>query len=163
MSSLFVLISTATLVLISLFLFKRQRMIRPVLVACVISLFLSSQSVAALPLPQLAAMGASDSALDQRQRVLDEGLKIDPTKLRYRGLEYVQFQPNSQRLSDPEIKSLIKSDINHDVFVAVASGSVQVFGNVQDIDIARDIVTQVKEIPGVREVMFDIGLETKAE
>lgn len=108
-------------------------------------------------------MGAIDNALDQRQRILDEKLKLDPTKLRYRGLEYVQFQAEDERLSDVQIKSTIKSDINSNIVVAVASGSVQVFGNVPNIDVAREVVTQIKAVPGVREVMFDLGLETKAE
>ncbi|WP_299490091.1 hypothetical protein [Acaryochloris sp. IP29b_bin.137] len=159
------LIRTTTLMLRRIPLLKSQQLLSSALAVCLVGILLFNNSVAALTLslPQLAAMGASDDALDQRQRVLDEDLKIDPTKLRYRGLDYVQFQPDAERFSDAEIKSFIKSDINKDVFVAVASGSVQVFGNVQDIDVAREVVTQIKDIPGVREVMFDIGLDTKAE
>lgn len=161
----FFLVSTITVLLMRLPFLKSQRLLSSALAACLIGILLFGNSVAALTLnlPQLAAMGAADNALDQRQRVLDEDLKIDPTRLRYRGLEYVQFQPEAERLTDPEIKSFIQSDINPEVFAAVASGSVQIFGNVQDIDIARSIVTQTKDIPGVREVMFDIGLEVKAE
>lgn len=163
MSFVFFLISATTLILMRIPLLKSQRLLSSALAVCLVGILLFSNSVAALTMPQLAAMGAADSALDQRQRVLDEDLKIDPTKLRYRGLEYVQFQPEGERLSNAEIKSFIKSDINQDIFAAVASGSVQIFGNVPDIDVARDVVTQVKNIPGVREIMFDIGLETKAE
>ncbi|WP_299415324.1 hypothetical protein [Acaryochloris sp. IP29b_bin.148] len=149
-----------TLILIGLSPFKPQSFVRSVFLAGLICL-ICGNSVSALP--QLAAMGAADSALDQRQRVFDESLKLDPTKLRYRGLEYVQFQADSERLSDTQIKSTIKSEINSDIFVAVASGSVQIYGDVQDIDVARDVVTQIKTIPGVREILFDLGLETKAE
>lgn len=124
----FFLASTITVLLMKLPFLKSQRFLSSALAACLVSILLFGNSVAALTLnlPQLAAMGASDSALDQRQRVIDEDLKIDPTKLRYRGLEYVQFQPEAERLTDPEIKSLIKSDINPEVFAAVASGSVQI-------------------------------------
>lgn len=165
MSLVFFLISAVTLILMRLPFRRSQRLLSSALAVGLVGILLFGNSVAALTLnlPQIAAMGAADSALDQRQRVLDEDLKIDPTKLRYRGLEYVQFQPEGERLSDAEIKSFIKSDINQDIFAAVASGSVQIFGNVQDISVARDVVTRVKDIPGVREIMFDIGLEVKAE
>lgn len=144
---------------------KSQRLLSSALATCLVGILLFGNSVVALTLnlPKLAAMGAADSALDQRQRNLDEDLKIDPTKLRYRGLEYVQTQMEAERLTDAEIKSFIKLDINQEIFAAVASGSVQVLGNVQDINVARNVVTQIKDIPGVREVMFDMGLEIKAE
>ncbi len=154
--------SLITVTLLGLSLLQSQRFRRSILLVGLISL-IWGQSLPALAFPQLAAMGAVDSALTEKQKVLDESLKIDPTKRRYRGLESVQFQPDAEKLNDAQIKSAIKADINDDIFAAVASGSVQIFGDVQDIDIARDIVTQIKAIPGVREVMFDMGLETKAE
>lgn len=162
MSAALFLFTTIPLTLIGISLLKSKRLIHTVLLAGLISL-ICGNALSAIAVPQLAAMGAADSALNQQQRILDENLKIDPTRLRYRGLEYVQFQTGDETLSDPQIKSTIKSDINNDIFAAVASGSVQIFGNVQDIDVARDIVTKIKAIPGVREVMFDVGLETKAE
>jgi DNA replicative helicase MCM subunit Mcm2 (Cdc46/Mcm family) len=148
--------------LIKVYLGKLQSLLRLVMLVSLIGM-ICGHSLVAIAAPQLAAMGAIDNALDQRQRILDEKLKLDPTKLRYRGLEYVQFQPQDERLSDVQIKSTIKSDINSDIVVAVATGSVQVFGNVANIDVAREVVTQIKAIPGVREVMFDLGLEMKAE
>jgi len=162
MSLAFFFVTALTVAFIGFSYQQSQRFMQSVLLAGLICLVFSN-SLSAIATPQFAAMGAFDSALNERQRILDEDLKIDPTRLRYRGLEYVQFQPDSEKLSDPQIKSTIKSDINNDVFVAVASGSVQVFGDVQDITIARNIVTQIKAVPGVREIMFDIGLETKAE
>lgn len=162
MSLVFFLITATTVTLLGLSLLQSQRFLRSVLLVGLMSL-IWGQSLPALAFPQLAAMGAVDSALTEKQKVLDESLKIDPTKRRYRGLESVQFQADAEKLNDAQIKSAIKADINGEIFAAVASGSVQIFGDVQDIDIARDIVTQIKAIPGVREVMFDMGLETKAE
>lgn len=162
MSLVFFSVIALTVVLMELSDWQSQRFRQSVVLVGLIGLVFGN-SLSAMATPQLAAMGAFDNALDQRQRILDEDLKIDPTRLRYRGLEYVQIQPDSEKLSDPQIKSTIKSDINNDIFVAVASGSVQVFGDVQDIAIARDIVAQIKAVPGVREIMFDIGLATKAE
>jgi len=159
----FLLVPTLTFILMRIPALKSQRWLSSALALFLGSFLLFGHTATALTMPQLAAMGASDSALDQRQRVLDEDLKIDPTRLRYRGLESLQLQADSVPLSDGEIKSLIKSDINSEIFAAVASGSVQVFGNVPDIDVARDVVTRIKGIPGVREIMFDIGLDTKAE
>jgi uncharacterized membrane protein YhiD involved in acid resistance len=154
--------SKTTVTLIRFCLGKLQSLLRLVILVSLIGI-VCGHGLVAIAAPQLAAMGAIDNALDQRQRILDEKLKLDPTKLRYRGLEYVQFQAEDERLSDVQIKSTIKSDINSNIVVAVASGSVQIFGNVPNIDVAREVVTQIKAVPGVREVMFDLGLETKAE
>jgi osmotically-inducible protein OsmY len=46
--------------------------------------------------------------------------------------------------------------------VNVASGSVILSGTVENVDAAREIVEQVKNIPGVQQITFELGLIEKA-
>jgi len=48
-----------------------------------------------------------------------------------------------------------------DLVANVANGSVILSGRVENIEIARDVVKQVKEIPGVKQISFELGLENK--
>jgi len=48
-----------------------------------------------------------------------------------------------------------------DLVANVANGSVILSGRVENIEIARDVVKQVKEIPGIKQISFELGLKMK--
>ena len=115
-----------------------------------------------LPAPAvtLAALGAQDSAITQQQQEQEEGLKLTPGGGQYSGLEHVD-KPSGKALSDADIQQKI-SEIRRDITVNSASGSVILSGTVEDKETAQQLVEQVKAIPGVQEVTFELGLQNPA-
>ena len=107
----------------------------------------------------LAALGAQDSAITQQQQQ-EEALKLTPGGGQYSGLEHVD-KPSGQALSDADIQQKI-SEIRRDITVNSASGSVILSGTVEDKETAQQLVEQVKAIPGVQEVTFELGLQNPA-
>lgn len=112
--------------------------------------------------PSLAALGAEERALSEKQKQEEEFLKLTPTAGQYSGLEYVEKAPTGRTLSDAEITQKIKSDIQSDLVVNTSNGSVILSGTVTNKERAREIVEQVKAIPGVQEVTFELGLQNLA-
>lgn len=122
----------------------------------IILFFASSQSASAAVGP-LAALGTSDSAINQEQQAFEEELKLDPTGDHYSGIEYSDKTVRNQP-SDQEILNEIESQLEDTMVAAVSNGSVRLSGKVEDRSIAENIVESVKEIAGVHEVAFDLGL-----
>jgi osmotically-inducible protein OsmY len=73
-------------------------------------------------------------------------------------LQYVQGASSGEPKSDQEIVGAVK-DMNENLLVQLSNGSVFLTGTVNDRDTARSLVDQTKEIPGVIQVSFELGLQ----
>mgnify|MGYP001800064621 CR=1 FL=1 len=124
--------------------------------------FLSTQpATAGLSMPiHVAALGASDSSVTQGQDQFEESLKLDPTGGHYAGIEYSDKSVRRQP-TDQEILTEIESHVPKSVVIAVSNGSVRLSGRASDRATAEGIVESVKEVSGVHEVAFDLGLDDK--
>jgi len=142
-----------------LFVTKYNRLFRSAAILLGAAFFLTS-SLPALAAPHLAALGASDRVLNQPQKDLEEqGLKLNPGGGQYSGVEDVPERVNlGQQLSDTEIENKIKSDIANDLVIDIKNGEVLLSGMVKNQETAHNIVEQVKQIPGVRQITFELGL-----
>lgn len=127
----------------------------------VIGVFVFSfNSLPAQAMPNLAALGAKDNAIHQQQQSLEEDLKLTPGGGHYSGIEYAQRSASeSSPLSDETIKQSIEPYTSDNLIVSVANGAVRLSGRVEDKEVARHIVEEIKEIPGVHEITFNLGLE----
>lgn len=140
---------------------------RTAAISLAIGLLLSvaiAPSAIALPYPSnIAALGTPDSAIDQPQQALEETLKVDPTGDHYKGIEYSSKRVQSQP-SDEVILEEIETQLSDDIAVAVSNGSVRLSGMVSSRAAAEGLIEQIKDISGVREVAFDLGLaKTESE
>lgn len=151
-SSLFILGSLAILILSGLAISGSKQLWRTGLILSGVLL------VWAQSFPALAALGAADQALNRGQQQLEETLKSTPTGDQYQGIEYALQPSRPQPLSDTEISRRIKS-IRRDLVSSVSNGAVRLTGRVEDKATAQNIIDQIKEIPGVHEITFDLGLE----
>ncbi|QIZ72800.1 BON domain-containing protein [Oxynema aestuarii] len=151
----------AALTLASLFALNRRSLKTPFALLSVVVLMATS-AFPAIAHTQVAALGASDSALNSRQKQAEETLKLSPEKTQYKGIEYVRRNTGGQPLSDREIQTKISSDISENLVANVSSGAVILSGTVQDRQTAKDIVREVKNIPGVHQVTFELGLQEVA-
>lgn len=104
--------------------------------------------------PSIAA-AANDNALSEGQKALNEELRTDPAGVQYEGIEYPQTVGTP--LSDRQITARIYENAPDDLRVSVASGAVRLSGQVADLKTAKQIVQNVREIPGVHEVSYDLG------
>lgn len=123
-----------------------------VLVAALVSVL--SLSIAQ---PALAA-AANDNTLSEGQKALNETLKTTPKENQYQGIEYPQV--TGEPLSDREITRKVRNEVPSNLKVSVSNGSVRLSGKVSDRRTAQRIVQDVKEIPGVHEISYDLGLSS---
>lgn len=107
----------------------------------------------------MAALGADDSALTKEQKAFDENLRLNPEGTQYTGLESVPKQSSGKQLNDAQVEEAIRSNVRDNLAVNVTNGSVMLTGRVEDKETAQAIVEQVKQIPGVQEISFSLGLE----
>jgi hypothetical protein len=107
--------------------------------------------------PALAA-AANDNALSADQKALHETLKTTPNGNQYQGIEYPQV--TGEPLSDREISRRIEREVPQDLKLSVSNGAVRLSGQVNNRDVAQRIVQDIKEIPGVHEVSYDLGLSS---
>lgn len=122
-------------------------------------LFITRTSPAiAAPHLHFAALAATDNVSEQ-QEALEEDLKLNPGGGHYTGLEYPEKINPNKLLGDQDIQNKVESMSDDRVIVAVTNGSVRLTGRAQDKYAAHDLVEDVKEIPGVREITFDFSLE----
>ncbi len=145
-------------------LMQRQRLFYSAVTVLGILLITFTQSSSALATPLFGALGTPDSALQTpQQKQLDQRLKLNPGGGQYSGVEYVKKDwKRSKVLSDRQIRKAIKSDIQEDLVAMVSNGSVILSGTVKDKNTARKIVREVKAIPGVHEITFELGLKEKS-
>lgn len=164
LTEMFILLfATGTIAIASLFLTRREPLLQSLTMLLVIGVFVGTSSHPVLAAPHLAALGANDSPLTKEQKALDKNLRFNPEGTQYTGLESVQQQSSGKRLNDAEIKEAIQSDVRDDLVVNVTNGSVMLTGRVEDKETAKAIVEQIKQIPGVREITFSLGIEKLAE
>ena len=134
-------------------IWSQSRTATPIKVGVSIAL-IASVIVGGFAQPALAA-AANDNALSQEQQALNEELRTDPAGVQYEGIEY----PNvtGTPLSDRQITARIYNNAPDDLRVSVSSGAVRLSGTVRDMGTAQQIVQNVREIPGVHEVSYDLG------
>jgi parvulin-like peptidyl-prolyl isomerase len=107
---------------------------------------------------QPAMAGAvNGDVLTNDQQKLNETLQSNPTDRQYQGIEYADVKGTP--LGDQEITDRVESQVPENLKVSVSNGSVRLSGKVSDRDTAQAIVEDVKSIPGVHEVAYDIGLK----
>lgn len=105
----------------------------------------------------------SDRSTTIERGALEEDLNLTPDGGHYSGVEYAQrTQGAAEAVSDEAIESTIAQYASDDLVIAVANGSVRVSGRVEDREIARHVIEQIKEISGVHEITFNLGLDSKA-
>jgi len=107
--------------------------------------------------PSLADV--NENALTQDKQELKQTLRTSPSGTQYQGLEYVKDIGQSQ--SDRQIESEIRSKAPNNLKLSVSSGSVRLSGRVQNRQAAQNLIQEVKNIQGVHEVSYDLGLEEK--
>jgi hypothetical protein len=107
--------------------------------------------------PTLAA-AANDNALSEGQKALHETLKTTPNGNQYQGIEYPQV--TGEPLSDREISRRIEREAPRNIKLSVSNGAVRLSGQVNNRDVAQRLVQDIKEIPGVHEVSYDLGLSS---
>ena len=122
-----------------------------------------SNNVLALTETDSATPGAIKRFVSEEQQELEEDLNLTPGGGHYSGIEHTERTKGIEKpISDASIKETLDKYSSDDLTVAVANGSVRLSGKVKDKDIARHVVEQVKEIPGVYEVTYNLGLENNA-
>jgi translation initiation factor 2 alpha subunit (eIF-2alpha) len=123
-------------------------------------LFMGVTALPAIAAPTLAALGARDEALPAEKQEMEEVLKTSPTGNHYAGIEYAAESRGETPLNDAAIKDRIESTVKENLIVSVSNGSVRLDGTVSDKGSAQNIVERIKNIPGVHEVSFDLGLKS---
>ncbi len=109
-------------------------------------------------LSQPALAGAvNGDVLTKDQQQLNERLQTTPNENQYQGIEYADVKGTP--LGDQDITDLVKGTVPKELKVSVSNGSVRLSGKVDDRSTAQAIVNDVKAIPGVHEVSYDLGLK----
>ncbi|MGP1384216.1 MAG: hypothetical protein ACTS2F_11705 [Thainema sp.] len=147
--------------LIALAAFWTVGLLRSRLKDTVIALALAIGLLGLSSTPAIAAQAASDKGIVENPAVPQEQLKETSPGSQYSGIEYANDQLGGRTISDETLKSRIK-DVRDDLAVAVSNGSVRISGTVENKEVARNVVDDIKEIPGIHEITFDLGLEEAA-
>jgi hypothetical protein len=105
--------------------------------------------------PTLAG-AVKGGALSEGQKALNEQLQTTPQGNQYQGIEYPEV--DGAPLSDQAITERIRDEIPNNLKLSVSNGAVRLSGKVSDRRTAQRIVQDIKEIPGVHEVSYDLGL-----
>ena len=148
--------------IISLFVIKKKHLLYSTAVWLAVAMLFYSHSYSALA-ADAATPGAIKRFVSEEQQELEEDLNLTPGGGHYSGIEYAErAKGEAKPVSDEAIEETIKKYKSDNLTIAVANGSVRVSGTVQDRDVARHVIKQIKEIPGVHEITFDLGLENKA-
>lgn len=148
---LILLVTVITLTATSVLFFSRTAGWRGLAAAGLLSALL----VGSFGQPALAA-AAKERAMSPEQRELNADLRKTPNGNQYQGIEYPDV--DGAPLSDRAIRDRIESKVPSDLALSVSSGAVRLSGKVDDLKEAQSIVQSVKEIPGVHEVSYDLGL-----
>lgn len=106
--------------------------------------------------PALAGAVNGD-VLTNQQKDLNETLQSTPNDSQYEGIEYADVKGTP--LGDQDITDRVKSKVPDNLKVSVSNGSVRLSGKVNSRDTARAVIEDVKSIPGVHEVSYDLGLK----
>jgi hypothetical protein len=114
-------------------------------------------TLSAIASPAYAA-AANENVLSDSQKALQENLKTTPHDNQYQGIEYAQ--EIGELLSDRAITERVKAEIPSNLKLSVSNGSVRLSGKVSDLDTAKHIVQDIKAVPGVHEISYDLGLNS---
>ncbi|MEA5448758.1 BON domain-containing protein [Leptolyngbya sp. CCNP1308] len=106
--------------------------------------------------PALAGAVNGDVLTNDQQK-LNETLQSNPGDSQYQGIEYADSKGTP--LGDQEITNKVESQVPENLKVSVSNGSVRLSGKVSDRGTAQAIIEEVKSIPGVHEVAYDLGLK----
>ncbi len=107
---------------------------------------------------QPALAGAvNPNALTDEQKDLNETLLSTPNDSQYEGIEYAEVKGTP--LGDQDITDRVERKVPDTLKISVSNGSVRLSGKVKSRDTARAIIEDVKSIPGVHEVSYDLGLK----
>ncbi len=130
-------------------------------IALTIVWFSSAYSLSALA-ADTASSGTINRFVSEEQQELEEDLNLTPGGGHYSGVEHSERNEGAaMAVSDETIEQTLEQYASDDLVIAVANGSVRVSGTVKDREVARHVVEQIKEIPGVYEVTFNLGLENR--
>ena len=163
--NLIILISLAIVVVIlsNTVVAGKKRLFHSTAVLLSIAILSYYNSLPAMAATESATPGAIKRFVSNEQQELEEDLNLTPGGGHYSGIEHAERTTGVEKaVSDSSIESTIEKYSSDYLTVAVANGSVKLSGQVKDKEIARHIVNQVKEIPGVYEVTYNLGLENKA-
>ncbi|EDX76992.1 hypothetical protein MC7420_1995 [Coleofasciculus chthonoplastes PCC 7420] len=119
------------------------------------AIFTFNSAFPAFAAPPQAAVDSSQSS----QQPNNEKVTTSAVGSQYQGIEYVESSRGGKELSDSQIQDKIESDISENLVAGVASGAVRLTGTVKDQATARKYIEQIKDIPGVHEITFDLALE----
>ncbi|MEQ8974714.1 MAG: BON domain-containing protein [Coleofasciculus sp. C1-SOL-03] len=150
-----VLMIIATLAIASLVLVKPNRLFRSVMMLLGVAIFTFNSAFPAFAAPPQAAVDSSQGS----QQPNNEKVTTSAAGNQYQGIEYVASSRGGKELSDSQIQDKIESDISENLVAGVASGAVRLTGTVKDQATARKYIDQIKDIPGVHEITFDLALE----
>jgi hypothetical protein len=110
---------------------------------------------------QPATAGAvNGDVLSKEQGNLNQQLQTTPQGSQYQGIEYADVKGTP--LGDQEITNRVEGMTPANLKVSVSNGSVRLSGKVSDRRTAQAIINDVKAIPGVHEVAYDLGLSKKS-
>jgi osmotically-inducible protein OsmY len=150
-----VLMIIATLAIASLVLVKPNRLFRSVMMLLGVAIFTFNSAFPAFAAPPQAAVDSSQGS----QQPNNEKVTTSAAGNQYQGIEYVASSRGGKELSDSQIQDKIESDISENLVAGVASGAVRLTGTVKDQATARKYIDQIKDIPGVHEITFDLAIE----
>ncbi|MBV6623199.1 MAG: BON domain-containing protein [Rivularia sp. (in: Bacteria)] len=166
LSNLFITMFLAIAIIVGLTLISRKSSFSTTIALLSLVIFTYSfNSLPAQAIPRLAALGARDSAIPEQQQSIEEDLKLTPGGGHYSGIEYSDSARTAESqppVTDEAIQESIEPYTSDNLIVSVTNGAVKLSGKVEDKEVARHVVEQIKEIPGVHEITFDIGLENQA-
>ncbi len=106
--------------------------------------------------PALAGAVNGD-VLTNDQKELNETLQTTPNENQYQGIEYADVKGTP--LGDQDITDRVEASAPKELKVSVSNGSVRLSGKVADRRTAQAIIEDVKAIPGVHEVAYDLGIK----
>lgn len=120
LSNLFIMLFVAVTI-VSFSLIKRKTLSSLNIALLTLVIFACSfNSSPAFATPNLAALGAKDSAIHQQQQTMEEDLKLTPGGGHYSGIEYgTRTAENEPPLSDETIKQSIEPYTNDNLIVSV--------------------------------------------
>ncbi|WP_107671212.1 transporter [Cyanothece sp. BG0011] len=136
-------------------LLRRFKALRVASVSLAVTILLLTTIAPALADTQVAALGARDETVSADET----DLKLNPGAGHYSGLEYAERTNEVQNpVSDEVIKKTIDKKTDDRIVFAVSNGSVRLSGQIDNKEDAQNLISQIKEIPGVHEITFDLGL-----
>ena len=124
--------------------------------ASLITLTCLTLMLAGFTQPALAGAVNGD-ALTSGQKELNQTLKSTPNDNQFQGIEYADVKGTP--LGDQEITDRVEGAVPANLKVSVSNGSVRLTGKVANRSAAQGIIDDVKAIPGVHEVAYDLGLK----